>query len=163
MGNSSPPCFASKPCGVCIVAGCSFCNGEEWEHRVLTELNGKLAHCSRPFLAASPAHAGILDCEIKQFQRRIIGWEAAAGLDDLAQRAMQRLDSIRGVYHLANAGREREERHDVLPGPAPGLADRRIALAPFGLELLEPDERHVGVLGPIDRLDAGQDQLAVLP
>src|SRR6516162_7154421 len=34
MGNNSPPCVASSPCGVCIVAGCSFCNGEEREHRL---------------------------------------------------------------------------------------------------------------------------------
>jgi hypothetical protein len=34
MGNSPPPCCASKPCGVCIVARCSFCVGEEREHRV---------------------------------------------------------------------------------------------------------------------------------
>ncbi len=51
----------------------------------------------------------------------------------------------------------------MLPGPAPGLADRRIALAPFGLELLEPDKRLIGVLGPIDRLDRRQDGLAVFP
>src|ERR1700722_20291989 len=54
-------------------------------------------------------------------------------------------------------------RHHVLPVPAQSLADRRIALAPFGLELLEPDHRHVGVLGPVDRLDRRQDRLAVLP
>ena len=33
MGNSSPPCVASSPCGVCIVARCSFCVGEERECR----------------------------------------------------------------------------------------------------------------------------------
>ena len=33
MGNSSPLCFASRPCGVCIVACCSFCVGEERECR----------------------------------------------------------------------------------------------------------------------------------
>jgi hypothetical protein len=32
-GNSSPRCFASKPCGTCIVAGCPFSVGEEWELR----------------------------------------------------------------------------------------------------------------------------------
>ena len=33
MGNSSPPCVASSPCGVCNVAGCSFTVGEERERR----------------------------------------------------------------------------------------------------------------------------------
>ena len=55
----------------------------------------------------------------------------------------------------------RTARH--APGPSPRLADRRIALAPFGLQLLKPNERHIGVLGPVDRLDGGQDFLAVLP
>ena len=31
--TSSLPCVASRPCGVCIVAGCSFCVGEERECR----------------------------------------------------------------------------------------------------------------------------------
>jgi hypothetical protein len=35
------------------------------------------------------------------------------------------------------------------------LADGRVALAPFGPELLEPDERRVGILGPIVALTAG--------
>ena len=101
--------------------------------------------------------------EIKQLQRGIVVGEAAARLDDLAQRAVQRLDRIGGVDHLADAGCKREERHHVFPGPAPGLANRRIALAPLGLELLEPYHRHIGVLGPVDRLDGGHDRLAVLP
>ena len=36
-GNSSPPCCASKPCGVCIVAGCPFSAGEEREHGTGTD------------------------------------------------------------------------------------------------------------------------------
>ena len=32
-GNSSPPCVASSPCGVCIVARCPFSAGEEREPR----------------------------------------------------------------------------------------------------------------------------------
>jgi hypothetical protein len=50
----------------------------------------------------------------------------------------------------------------VLPGPAPGLADRRVSLAPFSLERLEPDQRHINVLGAVDRLDGGQDRLLLL-
>jgi hypothetical protein len=34
---------------------------------------------------------------------------------------MQRLDRIGGVDHFADAGRERKERNDLLPGPAPDL------------------------------------------
>src|SRR6266516_149415 len=131
--------------------------------KAFAKLNGKLAHGGRPFDSSPPAQAGILDREIQQLQRRIVGGKAAAGLDDLAQRAMQRLDRVGGVDHLADAGGEREERHDMVPGSSPRLGDRRIALAPFGLELLEPNQRHIGVLGPVNRLDGGQDRLAVLP
>lgn len=31
-----------------------------------------------------------------------------------------------------------------------------VPLAPFGLELLEPKECHVAILGPADRLDGGR-------
>jgi hypothetical protein len=74
---------------------------------------------------------------------------------------VQGLDCVGGLDHLADAGREGEEWSDVLPGPAPDLADRRVSLAPFGLELLEPQQCHIGVLGAVDRLDGGQDRLAV--
>src|SRR4029079_8582772 len=106
------------------------------------ELNGKLAHGGGPFNAPAPSHPGIFDGEVKQLPCRVIIWEAATGLDDLAQRPVQRLDRIGGVDHLADAGGEGKERNDVLPDPAPGLADRGVTLAPFGLELLEPDHRH---------------------
>ena len=43
------------------------------------------------------------------------------------------------------------------PGRSPDSA------CPVGFEFLEPDERRVNVLGPIDRLDRRQDRLAVLP
>src|ERR1700756_1795228 len=110
-----------------------------------------------------PPQSGVLDGEIKQLQRRVVVWKAAAGLDDLAQATVQRLDCVGGVDHLADARSEREERHDVFPGAAPSLADRWIALAPFILELLEPDQSHVGILGPVDCLDGRQDRLAILP
>src|SRR5437773_11832335 len=105
------------------------------------ELNGELAHGGSPLDASPPPQSGVLDGEIKQLQRRVVVWKAAAGLDDLAQATVQRLDRVGGVDHLADARSEREERHDVFPGAAPSLADRRIALAPFVLELLEPDCR----------------------
>ena len=106
--------------------------------------------------------AGVPDGEIEQLQRRLVGRETAPGLDDFAKRPMQRLDRIGGVDHLADARREGEERHHMLPGIAPDLADRGVSLAPFSLELREPERCRFGALGPIDRLDRGQDCLAVL-
>src|ERR1700689_2318197 len=72
------------------------------------ELNRKLAHGGRPLGASPPAPSGISDGEVKQLQCGIVVGEAAARLDDLAQRPMQRLDGIGGVDHLADAGCKRE-------------------------------------------------------
>src|SRR5512132_236272 len=47
------------------------------------------------------------------------------------------VDFIRGADHLADRRREGEERNDVIPAPPPGLADRRIAPPPRGLEVVE--------------------------
>src|SRR6266436_6644553 len=113
--------------------------------------------------ASPPPQAGIPDSEVKQLQGRVVIWEAAPGLDDLAQTTVQRLDRVGGVDHLADAGSKGEERNDVLPAASPGLADRRVALAPFVFELLEPKHCHFRILGAVDRLDRRQDCLAVLP
>jgi len=43
MGNNSPRCFASKHCGIYIVARCPFCVGEEWEHRVPPKISPLLS------------------------------------------------------------------------------------------------------------------------
>src|SRR5690349_20223991 len=76
---------------------------------------------------------------------------------------MHRLDRVGGIDHLANIGGKGKERNDMLPGSPPSLADCRVALAPYGLELLEMKERHLGVLGAVDRLDGGQDRRPVSP
>jgi hypothetical protein len=48
-------------------------------------------------------NAGVPDGEIQQLECRLVGREAAAGLDDLAQRTMQRLDRIgRVIPNLSN-------------------------------------------------------------
>jgi hypothetical protein len=85
-----------------------------------------------------PPQAGIFDGEVKQLQRRVVVGKAAAGLDDLAQAAVQRLDRVGSVDHLADARSDGEKRNDLVPGAAPDLADRRVALAPFVFELFEP-------------------------
>jgi hypothetical protein len=65
-----------------------------WRHRYadhgLEGLNGELAHGGSPLDAPSPSQSGVLDGEIKQLQRRVVIWKAAACLDDLAQAAVQR-------------------------------------------------------------------------
>ena len=73
------------------------------------------------------------------------------------------VDLIRGVDHLSDLRRIGEERHDFVPGAPPGRADRRVLLAPFGLELGKPLLGHVGGLGAIDRAQRRRQPLAVLP
>jgi hypothetical protein len=48
--------------------------------KALVELDRELAHGGRPFNAAPPAQAGVLDGEVKQLERRIVVGETAAGL-----------------------------------------------------------------------------------
>jgi F-type H+-transporting ATPase subunit b len=108
------------------------------------KLHGKLAEAEKTIAATKSAAmanvAGIAHEAVTAIVTHLTGMtpspyavaravQAAARLDDLAQRPMQRLDGIGGVDHLADARCKREERHHVLPGSAPGLADRRIALA----------------------------------
>ena len=71
---------------------------------------------------------------------------------------MRRLDGVGAVDHLADAGSEREERHDVFQARRQAWPIAGVALASFVLELLEPDQRHVGILGPVDCLDGQQDR-----
>jgi hypothetical protein len=42
-----------------------------------------------------------------------LGGEAAAGLDDLADLAVERFDRVGGVDDAAQVGREGQERHDL--------------------------------------------------
>ena len=75
---------------------------------------------------------------------------------------MQRLDRVGGVDHLADGpGANAKNGTTWSQALRHALGDRRIALAPFGLELLEPNQRHIGVLGPVNRLD-GQSSLGLI-
>ncbi len=122
-----------------------------------------MSHGSGPFDTSPPAQAGVFYGQIEQFKSCLVRWEASSRLDDFPERAVQRFDGICCVDHFADRGRESEKRNDMLPDPAPGLPDRRIALAPFGLEFIEPDQCHSGVFRPVDRLDPGHDGLSVFP
>ena len=103
--------------------------------------------------SSPPAEAGIPDGKVEQLQRRVVVGEAAPGLDDLAQADGSAPRPRWWCRSFCGRRSEGEERDDVLPGPAPGLADRRVALAPLGFELLEPEHGGLRILGAIDRLD----------
>ena len=57
--------------------------------------------------------------------------------DDFSQPHINRFDGVGGVYHLADFWRVVEERCDARPLPAPGKADRLVALVPLDLEFAE--------------------------
>jgi hypothetical protein len=116
-----------------------------------------LAHGGPPLKRPPPAQSSVPDREVKQFERGIVVGETAASFDDLAERPMERLNCICRVDHLADAGRKREERHDMFPGATPSLPDCGVPLAPFGFKFLESDQRYIGVLGPVNRFDPRQD------
>jgi hypothetical protein len=62
--------------------------------------------------------------------------EVAAGLDRLADLAVQALDRVGGVDRAAQLVGQRQERGDVFPA-APGVDGGGVALAPLAVEALE--------------------------
>jgi len=82
------------------------------------------------------------------FKRRLVGREAAAGLDDLAQAAIEAFHCVGRIDHLADRRREGKQRHHMLPGSPPRLADCRVSLAPFGLEGVEFGGGRLGCFRP---------------
>jgi hypothetical protein len=64
--------------------------------------------------------AGVPDGEIQQLECRLVGREAAAGLDDLAQRTMQRLDRIGNRYEISRCQRSAAVSYIVAYGATIG-------------------------------------------
>src|SRR5215210_7089407 len=114
-----------------------------------------------PGAVALPLGVGLDDRQVDQFGRGLLVGEVPAGLDRLADLAVQALDRVGGVDRAAQLFGQRQERDHVLPGVAPGPDRGWVALAPFGLEALELDERLVGVGGVVDRAQRGGDLLEV--
>ena len=82
---------------------------------------------------------------------------------DGARFRVQGLDGIGRVDHSADTFRESEERHHVLPVPAPALGDCRIALAPgSGIEVIEGLQAGRGVPGFVNGFEGGHGGLPVL-
>src|SRR3954467_1826374 len=90
-----------------------------------------------PGAVALPLGVGLDDGLVDQLGRGLLVGEVAAGLDRLADLAVQALDRVGGVDGLAQLLGQRQERCDVLPRVAPRAHGRRIALAPVFVEALE--------------------------
>ena len=60
--------------------------------------------------------SGVDDGEVDELGGGLFVGEVPAGLDRLADLAVQRFDGVGGVDRAAQLGGQREERDDVLPG-----------------------------------------------
>src|SRR5690606_3739384 len=67
--------------------------------------------------------------------------EVPAAVGGLPEPGVQALDRIRGVHDPADFRRERQKRSELLPRLPPQPNDDRIALPPFGFELVEARQR----------------------
>src|SRR5277367_6148278 len=81
--------------------------------------NGEAIELLQTALNGLPFLSDILQSQVKQFHGSFFIGKRSARLDDLPQGHIQRLYRVGGVNDLADLGREREERHDLLPVPAP--------------------------------------------
>jgi hypothetical protein len=123
--------------------------GSAWESVSEVDLEGGAGR--GPGAVASPFGVGFGDREVDELGGGLFVGEVPAGLDRLADLAVQALDRVGGVDRAPEFVGQRQERGDVLPAGAPGVDGRRVALAPFGVEALELDQGGVGVGGGVDR------------
>src|SRR4051794_34024633 len=96
--------------------------------------NGEAIESLRPALDGMPLLGNIAESQIQQLYGRFLVGERAACLDDLPQGHIQRLYRVGGVDDLADLGRKREERNDLLPVPPPKLTNRTVLAVPDGFE-----------------------------
>src|SRR5215212_10543238 len=87
-----------------------------------------------PAVGAFPGGLGLEDGEVDELGGGLFVGEVPAGLDRLADLAVEVLDAVGGVDDPAQVGGQREKRDDVVPACSPGLGDHRIARAPFGVK-----------------------------
>src|SRR3954449_10054767 len=84
-----------------------------------------------PGAAALPLGVGLDDRQVDQLGRGLLVGEMPAGLDRLADLAMQALDRVGCVDGAAQLLGQGQERDHVLPGVAPGPDGRGVAVTPF--------------------------------
>src|SRR3954452_20856010 len=106
-----------------------------WESVSEVDLEGGAGRC--PGAVALPFGVGAHDREVDELGRGLFVGEVPAGLDRLADLAVQALDRVGRVDRAAQLVGQRHERDHVLPRRAPGADGRRVALAPLRIEALE--------------------------
>src|SRR3954452_16523484 len=130
-----------------------------WESVSEVDLEGGAGR--GPGAVASPFGVGLDDREVDELGGALFVGEVPAGLDRLADLAVQALDRVGGVDGAAQLVGQREERDHVLPGVAPDLDGRRVARAPLAVEALQLDHRGFGVFRGVDRAQRAGELLEV--
>jgi hypothetical protein len=102
-----------------------------------------------------------LDGEVDQLGGGLFVGEVAAGLDRLADLAVEVLDAVGGVDGAAQVLGQREKRRDQRPVRAPEVGDHRVTLAPALVEDRQRGLGGVGVDRAVDGLEIARDGLAV--
>src|ERR671932_1796904 len=92
-----------------------------------------------PGAVALPFGVGAHDREVDELGGGLFVGEVSAGLDRLADLAVQALDRVRGVDGAAELVGQGEERDDVRPAGAAGVDGGGVALNPLGVEALDLD------------------------
>src|SRR4029453_11929648 len=123
----------------------------------VSEVDLEAAQRGGPVVGAAPFALGSLDGEVDQFGGGLFVGEVAAGLDALADLAVEVLDAVGRVDRAAQLGGQCQEGDDVLPAGAPGGGDHGGLLAPLLIEGGERGLGGVGVDGAVDRPQVGRD------
>src|SRR5215216_7331531 len=89
----------------------------------IAEVDPERGQRRAPVVGVAPLALRAGDREVEQLAGGVLSGEAAAGLDDLADLAVERLDRVGRVDRSADVGREGQERDDPLPMLKPALRD----------------------------------------
>ncbi len=84
-----------------------------------------------------PLFRGGLDCQVDYLLRRVIGWKQLPLFDRFANDAVQRLNGVGRVDHFSFVLRVVEQRVEILPMGAPGVADLEVFIVPSVREFIQ--------------------------
>src|SRR3954462_6476228 len=159
LKRSKWPISAHNPAAVSETVRSSVCEAEATVvmsvGESVSEVDLEAAQRAGPVVGAAPLAFGALDGEVDELGRGLFVGEVPAGLDALADLAVEVLDAVGGVDGAAQVGGQRQERDDVLPACAPRLGDHRVLLAPLLIEGRQRVGGGLGVDGAVDRAQVG--------
>lgn len=128
------------------------------------EQNNKMRQSSLPiFDRSTPSLCNIIHRQIHQFEHRVLIRENSLGFNHLAQRAIERLNGIRGMDCPPNIHRIIKQWDDIFPMAHPNLANRWIQLVPLGRKPIQSHFSRFDGCRLVNRLEVSRDSLGILP